>query len=426
VIVFIITLINNKLKRKNMSRVLIIGGGAAGYFAAANMDVSEDVQVQILEKSNKVLAKVKVSGGGRCNVTHACFEPKELVKFYPRGSKELIGPFTRFQPGDIFAWFEDRGVALKTESDNRVFPTTDSSQTIIDCLELATAKKNTRISLQSGITRISGREDKWFVEIEGKEEVEADAVIIAGGSSPLMWDILSELGLQMIDQVPSLFTFNIKDKRIDGFAGLSSAYAHVSIENSKFDSYGPMLITHWGLSGPGILKLSALAARELNNWDYRFKIKVNWLANEDFESVMDTMKRLRDDQPKKAIFSFSPFEIPLRLWISLCSDHITEQMKWADASNKALEHIANNLTRAIFEVNGKSTFKDEFVTSGGVDLTEINFKTMEAKRFQGLYFAGEVLNIDAVTGGFNFQAAWTTSWIAAKSISEKLHSQKSF
>ena len=409
-----------------MSRVLIIGGGAAGYFAAANMDVSEDVKVQILEKSNKVLAKVKVSGGGRCNVTHACFEPKELVKFYPRGSKELIGPFTRFQPGDIFAWFEDRGVALKTESDNRVFPTTDSSQTIIDCLELATAKKNTRISLQSGITRISGREDKWFVEIEGKEEVEADAVIIAGGSSPLMWDILSELGLQMIDQVPSLFTFNIKDKRIDGFAGLSSAYAHVSIENSKFDSYGPMLITHWGLSGPGILKLSALAARELNNWDYRFKIKVNWLANEDFESVMDTMKRLREDQPKKAIFSFSPFEIPLRLWISLCSDHITEQMKWADASNKALEHIANNLTRAIFEVNGKSTFKDEFVTSGGVDLTEINFKTMEAKRFPGLYFAGEVLNIDAVTGGFNFQAAWTTSWIAAKSISEKLHSQKSF
>jgi hypothetical protein len=230
----------------------------------------------------------------------------------------------------------------------------------------------------------------------------------------------------MIDQVPSLFTFNIKDKRIDGLAGLSSTYAHVSIENSKFDSYGPMLITHWGLSGPGILKLSALAARELNNWDYRFKIKVNWLANEDFESVLDTMKRLREDQPKKAIFSFSPFEIPLRLWISLCSDYITEQMKWADASNKALEHIANNLTRAIFEVNGKSTFKDEFVTSGGVDLTEINFKSMEAKRFPGLYFAGEVLNIDAVTGGFNFQAAWTTSWIAAKSISEKLHSQKSF
>ena len=409
-----------------MSRVLIIGGGAAGYFAAANMDVSEDVQVQILEKSNKVLAKVKVSGGGRCNVTHACFEPKELVKFYPRGSKELIGPFTRFQPGDIFAWFEDRGVALKTESDNRVFPTTDSSQTIIDCLELATAKKNTRISLQSGITRISSREDKWYVEIEGKEEIEADAVIVSGGSSPQMWDILSELGLQMIDQVPSLFTFNIKDKRIDGLAGLSSVYAHVSIENSKFDSYGPMLITHWGLSGPGILKLSALAARELNNWDYRFKIKVNWLANEDFEGVMDTMKRLREDQPKKAIFSFSPFEIPLRLWISICSDYITEQMKWADASNKALEHIANNLTRAIFEVNGKSTFKDEFVTSGGVDLTEINFKTMEAKRFPGLYFAGEVLNIDAVTGGFNFQAAWTTSWIAAKSISEKLHSQKSF
>jgi predicted Rossmann fold flavoprotein len=409
-----------------MSRVLIIGGGAAGYFAAANMDVSEDVKVQILEKSNKVLAKVKISGGGRCNVTHACFEPKELVKFYPRGSKELIGPFTRFQPGDIFAWFEDRGVALKTEDDNRVFPTTDSSQTIIDCLELATAKKNTRISLQSGITRISNRDDKWYVEIEGKEEIEADAVLVSGGSSPQMWDILSELGLQMVDQVPSLFTFNIKDRRIDGLAGLSSAFAHVSIENSKFDSYGPMLITHWGLSGPGILKLSALAARELNSWEYKFKIKVNWLANEDFESVLDTMKRLREDQPKKAIFSFSPFEIPLRLWISLCSDFVSEQMKWADASNKALEQIANNITRAIFEVNGKSTFKDEFVTSGGVDLTEINFKTMEAKRFPGLYFAGEVLNIDAVTGGFNFQAAWTTSWIAAKSISEKLHSQKSF
>ena len=409
-----------------MARILIIGGGAAGYFAAANLDVSDDVTVQILEKSNKVLSKVKVSGGGRCNVTHACFEPKELVKFYPRGSKELIGPFTRFQPGDVFGWFEDRGVALKTEDDNRVFPTTDSSQTIIDCLELAVAKKKTRISLQSGITSISTRDEKWFVEVDGKEEIVADAVLVSGGSSPQMWDILSKLGLQMVPQVPSLFTFNIKDKRIDGLAGLSSTFAHVSIENSKFDSYGPMLITHWGLSGPGILKLSAWAARELHDWDYKFKIKVNWLANEDFDSVMSIMKGLRERQPKKAVFSFSPFEIPLRLWISLCPESITDQMKWADINNKALEHIANNLTRGLFEVNGKSTFKDEFVTCGGVDLTEINFKSMEAKRFPGLFFAGEVLNIDAVTGGFNFQAAWTTSWIAAKSISEKLHSQKSF
>jgi hypothetical protein len=408
--------------------IVIIGGGAAGFFTAINIDAPSGTRIFILEKSNKLLSKVKISGGGRCNVTHACFESKELVKFYPRGSKELNGPFHQFSTGDTFEWFANRGVELKVEEDNRTFPITDSSQTIIDCFLNEAEKKNIKVETQNGLESLDFDEtqQKWLVHTTSGGVIASDAVVIAAGSSPQMWQKLHDFGLNMIEQVPSLFTFNIKDKRLEGLAGLSSTHAYVTIPSLKLEALGPVLVTHWGLSGPGILKLSAIAARDLFQCDYKFEIVVNWLANEDLESLSDFFKDLRTEQPRKLVHSFSPVDLPMRLWLSLIREYADSQLKWADVSNKTIESMAKAIIQCKFTVDGKSTFKDEFVTAGGVDLKEIDFKTMEAKRFKGLYFAGEVLDIDAVTGGFNFQAAWTTSIIAARSISNSLSSEKSF
>ncbi|MFZ4784346.1 MAG: NAD(P)/FAD-dependent oxidoreductase [Flavobacteriales bacterium] len=408
-----------------MVQVVIIGGGAAGFFCAANILPAPDVSIRIVEKSSKTLAKVKISGGGRCNVTHACFEPKELVKFYPRGARELLGPFHTFQPGDVFDWFHSRGVELKTEDDNRVFPITDKSQTIIDALESAVAKNNVRVDLNTGITAIKKEDQGYELTTDAGTTIRADYLVISAGSSPQFWSLLSKTGFPMIQQVPSLFTFNIKHPIIDGLAGISVPWAEVSIEKSNFTAQGPLLITHWGLSGPGILKLSAWAARSLEQVNYAFKIKVNWLGNEDFEDAISALKNMRDLHPKKLTSSQCPFGLVSRLWNSMLVFSGIEQKNWADVSNKKMEELAQVLTAFTFHVNGKSTFKDEFVTAGGVDLKSINFKTMESKDFPNVFLAGEVLDIDAVTGGFNFQAAWTTAWIAAKSISERVHSQKS-
>ncbi|MFY7706474.1 MAG: NAD(P)/FAD-dependent oxidoreductase [Flavobacteriales bacterium] len=408
--------------------IVIIGGGAAGFFTAINIDAPSGTRIFILEKSNKLLSKVKISGGGRCNVTHACFEPKELVKFYPRGTKELNGPFHQFSTGDTFEWFASRGVELKIEDDNRSFPITDSSQTIIDCFLKEAEKKNIKVETQNGLEELTfdDEQNRWMVHTTSGGVIASEVVVIAAGSSPQMWDKLKGFGLNMIDQVPSLFTFNIKDRRIDGLAGLSSTHARVTIPSLKIDALGPVLVTHWGLSGPGILKISAIAARSLSHLNYQFEVTVNWLANEDLESLTELFKTLRTEQSRKLIHSFSPVDIPSRLWTALIQEAVDPNLKWADISNKAIDAIANAHVNCKFRVEGKSTFKDEFVTAGGVDLKEIDFKTMEAKRFKGLYFAGEVLDIDAVTGGFNFQAAWTTSIIAARSISKSLSSEKSF
>ena len=403
-----------------------MGGGAAGFFTAINLNLPADVEILILEKSNKLLSKVKVSGGGRCNVTHACFDPKELSTFYPRGKKELVGPFHSFQCGDTFDWFEKRGVSLKIEDDGRVFPNTDSSQTIIDCFLKEANEKNIKIELQAGIQKLVPNGNEWHVVTSNSDIIPCDYVIMAAGSSPQIWEMLQELGVKMIHQVPSLFTFNIKDSRIEGLAGLSTKYAEVSIPSIKMESDGPMLITHWGLSGPGILKLSAWAARELEAKKYKFDIIVNWLGNESKESLIDRFKNLRSTDPRRLVHSYSPVDLPARLWQSLISPYVSNDLKWADINNKAIESIALELSQGNFKVDGKSTFKDEFVTAGGVDLADVEFKTMESKQFKGLYFAGEVLNIDAVTGGFNFQAAWTTSILCAKSISNALVSEKSY
>jgi predicted Rossmann fold flavoprotein len=402
--------------------LVVIGGGAAGFFAAINAAAAnDDLEVTIIEKSQQLLAKVKVSGGGRCNVTHGCFEPKQLVKNYPRGSKELLGPFHAFQPGDMFEWLEQRGVALKTEDDGRVFPVSDKSQTIIDCFLAEAKNSGVRVRTGTHVKCFFRESGKWHIEILDQPAMEADALLIATGSAPSMHELLAHLGHTIVPAVPSLFTFNITDTRIEGLAGVSATSCEVRIEGTAFEADGPVLITHWGLSGPGILRLSAWAARELAALNYDFQIRVNWDDRFTRESYIDFLKVWKQEHSRNMVSAFSAAKVPHRLWVSLLSkiDGI-DRLKWADVSNKQLEKIAEAICACYFQVKGKSTFKDEFVTAGGLELKEVDFKTMESKLFPGLYFAGEVLNIDAITGGFNFQAAWTTGWIAAKSISNRV------
>ncbi|SFS58933.1 BaiN/RdsA family NAD(P)/FAD-dependent oxidoreductase [Lutibacter maritimus] len=398
-------------------KIIIIGGGAAGYFAAINAaEINSDIEVIILEGSTKVLQKVKVSGGGRCNVTHACFTPNELIEFYPRGGKELRGPFHQFMTGDTMEWFENRGVSLKIEDDNRIFPESNSSQTIIDCfLESA---KNAGVILKIS-ARVDGIEKngEQFVVRTNSEEIIADYLLIASGSNTKVWNMVEKLGHTLEKPVPSLFTFNIEDNRLKDIPGISVPKATVKVLNSKLAEEGPLLITHWGLSGPGILKLSAWGALELFEKGYNFEIEVNWLAKKQ-ESVLEILKSEKQQNSKKQIILRSVFEdISKRLWEKfVVAAGISETLQWAQLTNKQLESLAKQLTQCVFKVNGKSTFKDEFVTAGGVDLKEINFKRFESKLHSNLFFAGEVLNIDAVTGGFNFQNAWTSAWIVANSV----------
>ncbi len=398
-------------------KFIIIGGGAAGFFAAINIaELNPDLEVLILEGSNNVLQKVKVSGGGRCNVTHACFTPNELVEFYPRGKKELRGPFHQFNTGDTMEWFENRGVALKIEDDNRVFPASNSSQTIIDCfLESA---KNAGVILKTS-TRVEAIEktaDKFVVKTSS-ENFTADYVLVASGSNSKVWNMTEALGHTLVQPVPSLFTFNIADARLKDIPGTSVPKASVKVLNSKLNEEGPLLITHWGLSGPGILKLSAWGALELHQKDYQFEIEVNWLSKK-FETVLDFLKSERKKNSKKQVILRSVFdEISKRFWEKfVIAVNISFDTQWAQLNNKQLEDLAKQLTQSVFKVNGKSTFKDEFVTAGGIDLKEINFKRFESKLHPNLFFAGEVLNIDAITGGFNFQNAWTSGWIVANSV----------
>lgn len=396
--------------------VLVAGGGAAGFFTAINIaERNPKLKIAILERGKEVLSKVRVSGGGRCNVTHACFVPDELVKFYPRGEKELRGPFNRFCSGDTIEWFEKRGVQLKIEDDGRMFPVTDSSQTIIDCF-LAEAKKfNIQILLGESIQSLYRADNHWKVETN-KETFLAGSIVMATGSNPKMWDMLAELGHSIVPPVPSLFTFNIKDARIKDLMGVS-ALASVKVKGTKLEASGPLLITHWGMSGPGILRLSAWGARELFAKNYQFTLQVNWLNDVDAENCEETLKTLKQEQAKKTVAKRSPFDFPNRLWESLVNAAgINAETRWADLSKQQLIALTNQLVNAEFQVNGKSTFKEEFVTAGGIELKEVNFKTMQSKLLPNLYFTGEVLNIDAITGGFNFQNAWTGGFIAAKAI----------
>ena len=398
--------------------IIIVGGGAAGFFTAINIvEKNPKLKVAILERGKTVLEKVRISGGGRCNVTHACFIPNDLVKFYPRGEKELRGPFHQFCSGDTIDWFEKHGVELKIEDDGRMFPISDSSQTIIDCFLSATQKLGIQILTGQSVQSIFKAEGYWKVETN-HETFACQKLIMTTGSNPKIWEMLTELGHSIVSPVPSLFTFNIKDYRIKDLMGLS-AFAKVKVKNSKLEASGPLLITHWGMSGPGILRLSAWGARELFDKNYQFVIQVNWLNEITFEEAMETLKELKLEHAKKSVSKKSPFDFPNRLWESfvLASD-IHSEKKWSDLSKKQLTDLVNQLTNGEFQVNGKSTFKEEFVTAGGIDLKEINFKTMESKLNENLFFAGEIVNIDAITGGFNFQNAWTSGFILAEAITE--------
>jgi hypothetical protein len=396
--------------------ILIIGGGAAGFFTAINLvEKNPQLKVAILERGKSVLEKVRISGGGRCNVTHACFVPNDLVKFYPRGEKELRGPFHQFCSGDTIEWFEKYGVELKIEEDGRMFPVSDSSQTIIDCFMTATKQLGIDILTSQSVQSLYKGDGYWKVETN-HENYSCQQLIMTTGSNPKVWEMLEKLGHTIVPPVPSLFTFNIKDKRIKDLMGIASP-AHVTVKNTKLAAVGPLLITHWGMSGPGILRLSAWGARILAEKNYQFAITVNWLPDTTPEEAMDQLKTLKLEHAKKVVAKKSPFELPNRLWESLVlASTISEDTKWADLSKQQLQNLATQLTCGEFQVNGKSTFKEEFVTAGGIDLKEINFKTMQSKLHENLYFAGEIVNIDAITGGFNFQNAWTSGFIVANAV----------
>ena len=397
-----------------MSKVAIIGAGAAGYFAAIQLfEQGFQGQVKLFEKS-KPLAKVRVSGGGRCNVTHACFDPKELTHFYPRGSKELLGPFHHFQPGDMIGWLAEKGVELKVEDDGRMFPTTDSSQTIIDCFENSLPQGTL---LQHGVKDMESVENGWKLHFDNGESEVFDRVIVTAGSSPQFAQMLKSKGIAMVDAVPSLFTFHIENESLRALSGLAID-AEVMIKGADWITDGPLLLTHWGVSGPAVLKMSAWAARWLAEKNYHAEVVINSMPRYNNVSLMETLQGIRLNAAKKQVRNLGPSSIPNRWWQFVIQDNSAIDKMWADVKNVELEEMVKNLLQMHLPISGKATFKEEFVTSGGVDLKNINFKNMESKTHPRLHFAGEVLNIDALTGGFNFQAAWTTAFLAAKGIVE--------
>jgi len=400
-------------KRKD---IIIIGGGAAGFFAAVNIaEQHPGMSVAILERGKEGLQKVKISGGGRCNVTHAKFIPSELVHNYPRGEKELLGPFHSFMTGDTIAWFEERGVALKIEEDGRMFPVSNSSQTIIDCFLNEAQKHNVELLYNHAVKAIRTNQSVFFIETS-QGILECNKLVVATGSNPKMWKVLEDLGHTIVQPVPSLFTFDIKDKRIKGIPGVVAQNVEVKVRGTDLVSEGPLLITHVGMSAPAILKLSAFGAVELAKRNYNFNIEINFIRQEA-DSCLDHLKNFKQDFAKKLVVNSTQFDLPKRLWKQLVlASNINESQRWAELNKQQLEALSLQLTEAVFNVTGKSTFKEEFVTAGGVDLKEINFKTYQSKCIPNLYLVGEVINVDAVTGGFNFQNAWTGAYIASKSI----------
>jgi len=395
-------------------KIAVIGGGAAGFMAAITAKESKpEASVTIFEKTDKVLAKVKVSGGGRCNVTNATFSVSQLVKNYPRGGKQLKKSFNLFNTNHIIKWFEEKGIKLKTEADNRMFPESNTSETIVNCLVETAESLNIRISYKSKVSKLTP--SKKGVELEiNKELLLFDKVIVASGGSSnkegLDW--LKNLGYRIVNPVPSLFTFNLVDKSICKLMGLSLPNVTTSIQGTKLKNEGALLITHWGLSGPAILKLSAWGANELAKSSYNFSVGVNWLGINEEELRLEFDKITSS---RKLVYKHNPFEVPRRLWHFILNKlEISEDQIWGDLKKKSKNKLINTLINDKFEVKGKTTFKEEFVSCGGIDLSDVDMNTMESKLHKGIYFSGELLNIDGITGGFNFQAAWTTGYLAGK------------
>lgn len=397
--------------------LIVIGGGAGGFFAAINYaEKNPNHSVLILEKGKQILGKVKVSGGGRCNVTNACFVPRELVKFYPRGHKELMGPFSQFMTGDTMEWFESRGVALKIEDDNRVFPATDDSQTIIDCFLNEVNRLGIAVKKQQTVVSFNPLNEIWKV-VTTSEEIKAKRIVVAtGGNSKSVLENLDQLGLKTIENIPSLFTFNTKDTLFRNLAGVVAPFVGVKIAKTKFKESGPLLITHWGVSGPSILKLSSVSARELYELNYKFTILIDWCLNYDIAEVKTTFSEMRESHPKKSIINTNLFDLPKRMWVSLIEySKIPKERNWAEVGKKDLTRLQEVLKNSQIQINGKSTNKEEFVSCGGVDLKEMDFTNFSTKKYPNMHIVGEVLNIDALTGGFNFQAAWTGGYLVSNS-----------
>ncbi|BAU14039.1 fumarate reductase/succinate dehydrogenase flavoprotein-like protein [Leptolyngbya sp. NIES-3755] len=407
--------------------LVVIGGGAAGFFGAI-CAAKSGVDVTLLEAGQQCLSKVLISGGGRCNVTHACFEPSLLVQNYPRGGKALRGAFSQFQAKHTIEWFTDLNVKLKTEADGRIFPITDDSRTIADCLFDQAADLGVKIYTQAPVKSVEKSGEKFSIELRSGRVLLADRVLIATGSNPNGYQFAKSLGHSIINPVPSLFTFNVKDDRLSDLAGVSVDPVRLKLQvgNSKFEQTGALLITHWGLSAPAVLKLSAWAARELHDHRYQAQLTINWLPKQNPEQLRQELMAVRNQIPQKSIAANCPVMLPRRLWERLtetlgidrdASGTRKRDRRWAELSNKTLNQFIQELTQGSYQITGKGAFKEEFVTCGGVNLKEINFKTMESRCCPGLYFAGEILDIDGITGGFNFQSAWTTGWIAGNAIS---------
>ena len=401
-------------------KLIVIGGGAAGFFTAISAaEKNPKAEIIILEGGNRVLRKVKISGGGRCNLTHHCFDPLELSKHYPRGSRELRGAFHHWQPGDTIEWFEKKGVKTKTESDGRMFPVSDQSQTIIDCLQLSSRKLGISIQLNQRVSGIAKEKDKWNLHLSSGGTLTADKVCLALGSlkESNILDQLRELGHTIHPLIPSLFAFNLPDHPMRDLSGLSVQNARIQTLPKGISQKGPLLITHRGLSGPAILKASAWDAEQLAGVNYKFEVLVNWLGSYSSHDLADDFKMLRNENSKQRV-SQNPFpEIPKRLWGRLVSlAQIENDTTWAHLSREKSIYLQNNLSAMRFKVDGKTTNKEEFVTCGGICLKEVDFRCMESKLHQRLFFAGECLNLDGITGGFNFQAAWTTGRIAGQSM----------
>ncbi|MGC4101932.1 BaiN/RdsA family NAD(P)/FAD-dependent oxidoreductase [Ferruginibacter sp.] len=405
----------------NQKSLVVIGGGAAGFFCAVNAArMNPALQVTLVEKTGKLLSKVKVSGGGRCNVTHACFSIADMVKKYPRGASFLKKAFHHFFTTDTIEWFRQRGVALKTEADGRMFPVTDSSQTIIDSLLKEANKYQVNILMNAEVKTINHNNGKFVLELQGERKLEANYICCAGGGYPktIQFDWLTKPGHSIEEPVPSLFTFNMPGNAITALMGVVAENVSVKINGTKLQEQGPLLITHWGMSGPAILKLSAWGARELQQKNYAFTITVNWLSSFNENTLREKLQQLRFEIATQKIVNRNPFQLPARLWEYLLEQSgVVKDIRWADLPGKEQNKLIKNLCAQEFAVKGKTTFKEEFVTAGGILLSEIDHNTMQSKKVPGLFFAGEVMDVDGITGGFNFQNAWTTGWIAAKTIS---------
>ena len=397
--------------------VIVIGGGAAGFFSAINIAIlNPKLNILILERGKEGLQKVKISGGGRCNVTHGQFIPNELTLNYPRGEKELLGPFHQFMTGDTMQWFEERGVKLKIEEDGRVFPVSNNSQSIIDCFLSEVKRLNIKVLYNHSVKHISLENNEWLINTD-KQDFNSPKILVATGSNQKIWNLMNQLNHTIVKPVASLFSFDIKDSRIKSIPGVVVEDVIINVVNSKLSSDGPLLITHKGMSAPSILKLSAFGALEFESLNYQFDISVNFIKL-SYLDCLSKLKFIKNKMSKKMVVNTPNFGIPKRLWKELVNySQIDSKLIWAELNKNQLNLLSTQLTSSIFKVNGKSTFKEEFVTAGGIDLKEINFKTFESKIHNNLFFAGEVLNIDAITGGYNFQNAWTGAYVASKSIS---------